>query len=85
MEMEIGKIYNLGTESGMAKVKLVDIKTYPATGMPADYIFEYQPGSIKPIIHPDAEVLFGSKDKFPLPEGFIPLIKDAYGIEEVTN
>jgi hypothetical protein len=83
--MEEGKIYRIGTEQGVATVKLDKIQTYPATGMPADYIFEYQPGSIKPIIHPKAEALFGSKDKFPLPEGLIPRIKEVYGIEEIEE
>ncbi len=83
--MEEGKIYNFGTDEGVAIVKLVQIKDYPASGMPSDYIFEYQPGSIKPITHPDAENLFGSKDMFPIPEGFIPRIKEAYGIEEVSD
>ena len=83
--MKEGKIYKLGTDSGFATVKLTEIKTYPASGMPADYIFEYQPGSIKPIVHPEGEALFGSKDKFPIPEGMIPMIKEAYGIEEVVE
>lgn len=83
--MKEGKIYKLGTDSGMATVKLVEIKTYPSSGMPSDYIFEYQPGSIKPIIHPDGEKLFGSKDMFPIPEGLIPMIEKEYGIEEVIN
>jgi hypothetical protein len=83
--MEVGKIYKLGTEDGVAIVKLADIQTYPSTGMPSDYIFEYQPGSIKPIVHPEGEALFGSKDRFPLPEGLIPMIKESYGIEEVTE
>lgn len=83
--MKEGKIYKLGTDKGMATVKLAKIRTYPSSGMPSDYIFEYQPGSIKPIIHPEAEKLFGSKDMFPIPEGLIPRIKEAYGIEEVVE
>jgi hypothetical protein len=83
--MQEGKIYKLGTDSGFAIVKLYRIQTYPASGMPADYVFEYQPGSIKPIIHPDAEQLFGSKDMFPIPECLIPMIKQSYGLEEVNQ
>jgi hypothetical protein len=83
--MQEGKIYKLGTDSGFAIVKLSKIQRYSASGMPADYIFEYQPGSIKPIIHPKGEQLFGSKDMFPIPEGMIPMIKSAYGLEEVVN
>ena len=81
--MQEGKIYKLGTEEGFAIVKLKEILTYPASGMPDDYLFEYQPGSIKPIMHPDAEKMFGSKDVFPIPSGLIPLIKESYGLEEV--
>lgn len=81
--MKEGKVYKLGTSKGMATVKLVKIETYPM--MSSDYIFEYQPGSIKPIIHPDAETLFGSKDMFPIPEGLIPIIANSHGIEEVVD
>ena len=83
--MEVGKVYKLGTDSGKATVKLKEIKSYPSTGMPSDYLFEYQEGSIKPIVHPDGENLFGSNDIFPIPEGMIPMIKNAYGIEEVVD
>jgi hypothetical protein len=84
--MEVGKIYKLGTDSGKAIVKLKDIQTYPSTGMPSDYLFEYQEGSIKPIVHESAEALFGSKDIFPIPVAMIPVIKNhpEYGIEEVV-
>jgi hypothetical protein len=81
--MKEGKIYKLGSKDGFAIVKLKEILTYPSSGMPDDYLFEYQPGSIKPIIHPDAEQLFGSKDVFPIPAGLIPMIKESYGLEEV--
>jgi hypothetical protein len=85
MKMEEGKIYKLGTGSGDAIVKLKEIKTYPSTGMPTDYLFEYQPGSIKPIIHDEAKQLFGSEDIFPIPEGLISRIAEVYGIEEVMG
>jgi hypothetical protein len=82
--MQEGKIYKLGTDSGFAIVKLKEILTYPASGMPDDYLFEYQPGSIKPIIHPDAEALYGSEDMFPIPSLLLPMIKQSYGLEEVV-
>jgi hypothetical protein len=82
--MQEGKIYKLGTDKGFATVKLYKIQTYPASGLPADYVFEYQPGSIKPIIHDHAEQLFGSKDRFPIPEALIPMIKQTYGLEEIN-
>ena len=72
--MQEGKIYKLGTDSGFAIVKLKEILTYPASGMPDDYLFEYQPGSIKPIIHPDAKILYGSEDMFPIPSLLLPMI-----------
>lgn len=82
--MEKGKVYKLGMEGGPVTVKLHDIQTYGATGMPSDYIFEYQEGSPKLLVHPEGEKLFGSADRFPIPEGLIPLIEKEYGIEEVT-
>jgi len=82
--MQEGKIYKLGTDSGFAIVKLKEILTYPASGMPDDYLFEYQPGSIKPIIHPDAKILYGSEDMFPIPSLLLPMIKQSYGLEEVV-
>jgi hypothetical protein len=79
--MEEGKVYKIGSADGDMIVKLIEIRINSM--FPSDYLFKYQEGSNKPIIHPNAEVLFGSKDIFPLPEGLIPIIKEKYGIVEV--
>ena len=83
MKLQEGKIYKMGMHQGIATVKLHKVQTYPATGMPADLIFEYVEGSIKPLTHPRAKEIFGHEDRFPLPETMIPEIKLHYGIEEI--
>ena len=67
---------------GIATVKLKEIKSYPATGMMDDYIFEYQPKSLKPLIHPNAKKLFGSTNIFPIPG---MLMKKLIGIGYITK
>ena len=46
-----------------SKVKLEKIITYPASGMPSDYLFKYEEGEThRPLIHESF------KDSFHLPE-----------------
>ena len=59
-------------DSSSSKVKLVDIDTYPASGMRSDYWFEYLDDETnRPLVHPD----FGKDDMIKssilLPEGLV--------------
>ena len=54
---------DLGTitfgDNSTARVKFIEEKTYPATGMPSDYWLEYAEGETnRKLVHPD----FGTKD-----------------------
>ena len=50
-------------DGATSRVELVKILTYPASGMPSDYLFKYEEGEThRPLIH----VSF--KDSFHLPE-----------------
>lgn len=62
--MDIGtKGYLTFKDGSTAKVIIVDIRTYPASGMPSDYFLSYQDGETnRPITHDQFE------DRFLLPE-----------------
>ena len=79
--MEVNKVYKINTAQGEMTVKLIEIKTNSM--MPSDCIFQYEPDSKRPIIHPNAKELFGSEDIFCLPLGLMSKIKEQYGVEEV--
>lgn len=52
-----------------SKVKVVDVQTYPSTGLPTDYWFWYLDDETnRPLVHPDFD------EKFPLPEGLMEMV-----------
>lgn len=55
-----------------ARIRLVQIMNYSATGMPSDYLFEYlEEETNRKIEHPGAEGMPELKGKLLLPEGLL--------------
>jgi len=76
MKMTIGNTYKFKFTDGEGIVKLKKIDTYSM--MPSDYWFEYEPGSPKPLEHPDFP------NHFPLPEGLVTKCIDGGIVEELN-
>jgi len=76
--LKLNSTYDLEINDKKCKAKLIKIKSYPATGMPHDYMFETLNGEI-PII--------GDDDTFTLPEFMIRMmsINEVNDINIISN
>lgn len=64
--MKVGTKGTMEFKTGISRVFIAKIQTYPASGMPSDYFFDYEENETnRPLIHPE----FGTP--FPIPEGLV--------------
>lgn len=69
-DLKVGKSYEMTSSKGVLKVRLKEVLSYPATGMPDDFKFELISGD-RTLVEASG---FKSENCFPLPGGLIHLI-----------